>query len=71
MHINTDINAIVNKAKKQRADYIGEKLQGGTLPLAVVLAAAVSIAFLSFTSGPTSDDSAAQAPIVELGSHNG
>mgnify|MGYP001085287596 FL=1 len=70
MHINTDINAIVNKAKKQRADYIGEKLQGGTLPLAVVLAAAVSIAFLSFTGGP-SDEPAAQAPIVELGSHNG
>lgn len=70
MHINTDINAIVNKAKQQRANYIGNKLQGGTLPLAVVLAAAASIAFLSFTDGP-SDEPAAQAPVVEVGSHHG
>ncbi|NNE16897.1 MAG: hypothetical protein HKN10_00335, partial [Myxococcales bacterium] len=51
MHSNPEINALINKAKQQRADYIASKLQGSTLPLAVVLAAAVSIAFLSFTSG--------------------
>ncbi len=70
MHINTDINAIVNKAKQQRADYIGNKLQGGTLPLMVVLAAAASIAFLSFSDAP-SEEPAAQAPVVEVGSYNG
>ena len=70
MHSNTEIDAIINKAKQQRADYIGSKLQGSTLPLAVVLAAAVSIAFLSFTSGP-SDDPSAHNPVVEVGAHNG
>jgi hypothetical protein len=70
MHSTTEINAIINKAKQQRAEYIGSKLQGGTLPVAVVLAAAVSIAFLSFTSGP-SEDAAAQSPVVDVSAHNG
>jgi hypothetical protein len=70
MHSNTEINAVINKAKKQRADYIASKLQASTLPLAVVLAAAVSIAFLSFTSG-SSEDPAAQSPVVEVSAQNG
>jgi hypothetical protein len=70
MHSTAEINAVINKAKQQRADYIGNKLQGGTLPLAVALAAAISIAFLSFTSGP-SDDSTVQNPVVEVSTHNG
>jgi hypothetical protein len=70
MHSNTEIDAIIEKAKQQRAEYIGSKLQGGTLPLAVVLAAAASIAFLSFSSGP-SDDPAAQNPVVEVSAHHG
>ena len=67
MHSNTEIDAIINKAKQQRADYIGNKLQGGTLPLAIVLAAA---AFLSFGGGQ-SEDPTAQNPVVEVGTHNG
>ena len=70
MHSNTEIDAIINKAKHQRADYIGSKLQGGTLPLAVVLAAAASIAFLSFGGGQT-EDPTAQNPVVEVSAHNG
>ncbi len=70
MHSTTEINAVVNKAKQQRADFIASKLQGGTLPIAVVLAAAVSIAFLSFTSAP-SDEPAAQSPVVEVSAQNG
>jgi hypothetical protein len=70
MHSTAEINAVINKAKQQRTDYIGSKLQGGTLPLAVVLAAAASIAFLSFSSGP-SEDPTAQNPVVEVSAHNG
>ena len=70
MHSTADIHAIVNKAKQQRADFIASKLQGGTLPLAVVLAAAASIAFLSFTSAPSADP-AAQSPVVEVSAQHG
>ena len=70
MHSSTEINAVINKAKQQRADYIASKLQGSTLPLAVVLAAAVSIAFISFGGG-SSADPAAQNPVVEVSSQNG
>jgi hypothetical protein len=70
MRSNTEINAIINKAKRQRADYIASKFQGSTLPLAVVLAAAASIAFLSFTSEP-SEHPAAQNPVVDVSAQNG
>lgn len=70
MHSTAEINAVITKAKQQRADFIASKLQGSTLPLAVVLAAAVSIAFISFGGG-SSPDPAAQSPVVEVSAQNG
>jgi hypothetical protein len=70
MHSNTDINAIVNKAKQQRADYIGSKLQGGAFPLAIALAALVAISFVSFDDAP-SESPAAQTPVVQVTAQNG
>ena len=58
MHSTAEINAVINKAKQQRADYIGNKLQGGTLPLAVALAAVISLAFVSFPANRATIDRA-------------
>lgn len=45
-----DINQIVQRAKQQRAEYIGSKIQAHALPIAVV--AALSLALVQFTAEP-------------------
>ena len=63
MNRTANINAIVNKAKQDRADFIGTKLQGGILPVA--LAAVVSLALVSLSSESTQDQ-AETNPVVEV-----
>jgi hypothetical protein len=45
-----EANAIIAKAKQQRAEYIGTSLQAHALPIAAVVA--LSFAFLQFTGEP-------------------
>jgi len=68
MNSTADINAIVNKAKQQRAEYIASKVQGSILPVA--LAAIVSLALIALTSEPAQDQ-ARSNPVVEVSAHNG
>jgi hypothetical protein len=68
MHKTAEINAIVNNAKQQRAEYIAAKLQGGALPVA--LAALVSLALVAL-SGEPSQDQAQTHPVVEVSAQNG
>ena len=66
MHSTADINAIVNKAKQQRAEYIGSKLQGSVLPLA--FAALVTLALVHSSSQPSQ---AEHSPVVDASAQNG
>jgi hypothetical protein len=68
MHSTEEINAVVNKAKQQRAEYIASKVQGGVLPVA--LAALVSLALIGLAGEP-SQDQAQTNPVVEVSTHNG
>jgi hypothetical protein len=68
MNRTADINAIINKAKQQRAEYIASKVQGGVVPVA--LAALVSLALVHFTSAPTPDQ-AQRNPVVDVSAQNG
>jgi hypothetical protein len=68
MHSTTEINAVINKAKRQRADFIASKLQGGVLPITLV--ALVSLALVSLVGEP-SQDQAQTNQVVEVGAHNG
>ena len=68
MNSTADINAIVNKAKQQRADYVANKLQGGAL--AIAIATLVSLAVVSLSGGP-SQDQAQTSSVVEVSDHHG
>lgn len=68
MHSTAEINAIVNKAKQQRADYIAASIQRGALP--ITLAALVSLALVAL-AGESSQDQAQQDPIVAVSAQNG
>jgi len=68
MHSTAEINAIVNKAKQQRAEYIGAKVQQTALPVA--LAALLSLALVQFAAGP-SQDQAQQSHVADASAHNG
>ena len=68
MHSNTEINAVITKAKQQRADYIASKLQGSVLPITLV--ALVSLSLVALASEP-SPDQAQHNPVVEVGAQNG
>lgn len=68
MHSTADINAIVNKAKQDRADFIAAKFQGGILPIA--LAAVVSLALVALFGEPT-EGQAETNPVVEVGTELG
>jgi hypothetical protein len=68
MHSTTEINAVINKAKQQRADFIASKLQAGVLPITLV--ALVSLALVSLAGEP-SQDQAQTNRVVEVGAHNG
>lgn len=49
MNRTTNIDAIVNKAKKQRADYMGTKFQETVLPVALM--AVLSLVLVQFAIG--------------------
>ncbi len=66
MHSTANINAIVNNAKQQRAEYIGSKLQGSVLPVA--FAALVTLALVHSSNQPSQ---AEQTPVVDLSAQNG
>ncbi len=68
MHSTEEINAIVSKAKQDRADFIATKVQGGVLPVA--LAALVSLA-LAYGAIGSSQDQAKQIPVVQATAQNG
>ncbi len=68
MNSTAEINAVVSKAKQQRADYIASKVQAGVLPVA--LAALVSLALVHLSSEP-SQDQAQQNPVVDVSAQNG
>jgi len=68
MHSITEINAIVSKAKQDRADFIASKVQGGVLPVA--LAAIVSLALVYGTLG-SSQEQAQENPVVQVSAQNG
>ena len=67
MHSTAEINAIVNKAKQDRADFIATKVQGGVLPVA--LAAIVSLALAYGTIG-SSQEQAQENPGVQVSAQN-
>ena len=66
MNSTADINAIVNKAKQQRADYVASKLQGSILPVA--FAALVALALVHSSSQPSQ---AEHTPAVDHSAQNG
>jgi hypothetical protein len=68
MHSTAEINAVVTKAKQQRADYIASKVQGGVLPVAFVTL--VSLTLLLVDSKPT-ENQAELNPIVDVSAENG
>ena len=68
MHSTAEINAVINKAKQDRADFIATKVQGGVLPVA--LAVLVSLALVHVAGGP-SQDQAQQDPVVQVNAQNG
>jgi len=68
MKSTAEINAVISKAKQQRADYIASKVQGGILPVALV--ALVSLALVHLSSEP-SQDQAQQSPVVDVSAQNG
>lgn len=68
MHSTAEINAIVSKAKQDRADFIANKVQGGVLPVA--LAALVSLALVYGTIG-SSQEQAQENPVVQVSAQNG
>ena len=68
MHSTTEINAVINKAKQNRADFIATKVQGGVLPVA--LAAIVSLALAYGTIG-SSEEQAQENPVVQVSAQNG
>lgn len=68
MHSTAEINAVITKAKQQRADYIASKLQGGVLPITLV--ALVSLALVALAGEP-SQDQAQTSRVVEVSAHNG
>ena len=68
MNRTAEINAVINKAKQQRAHYIGSKLQGSVLPVA--LAALVSLALVQLAGSP-SQDQAPQSSVVQVSAQNG
>jgi hypothetical protein len=68
MHSTTEINAVISKAKQQRADFIASKLQGGVLPITLV--ALVSLALVALAGEP-SQDQAQTNQVVEVGAQNG
>ena len=68
MHSTTEINAVINKAKQQRADFIASKVQGGVLPITLV--ALVSLALVTLVGEP-SQDQAQTNQVVEVGAQNG
>lgn len=68
MHSTEEINAVINKAKQQRAEYIASKVQGVALPVALV--AVLSIALVQLVGGPTQDQ-AQQNPVAQVSAQNG
>ena len=68
MHSTAAINAVINKAKQDRADFIANKVQGGVLPVA--LAVLVSLALVHVAAGPNQDQ-AQQNPVVQVSAQNG
>ena len=68
MHSTAEINAVITKAKQQRADFIASKVQGGVLPVA--LAAVVSLALVYGTFG-SSQEQAQESPVVQVSAQNG
>ena len=68
MNRTAEINAIIEKAKQQRAEYIGTKIQENALPVA--LAAVLSLALVQFAAGP-SPDQAHEGSLVQFDSQAG
>ena len=68
MHSTTEINAVINKAKQNRADYIAATVQRGIVPVA--LAPLVSLALVAL-SGEPSQDQAQPTPAVETSTQLG
>lgn len=68
MYRTAEINAIIDQAKQQRAEYIAAKVQGVGLP--VVLMAVLSIALVQLAGG-SSEDQAQQSPAVDVSAQNG
>ena len=68
MHSTTEINAVINKAKQNRADYIAATVQRGIVPVA--LATLVSLALVAL-SGEPSQDQAQPNPAVETSTQLG
>ena len=68
MHSTTDINAVINQAKQNRADYIAATVQRGIVPVA--LATLVSLALVAL-SGEPSQEQAQPNPAVETSTQLG
>ena len=65
MHSTAEINSIVDKAKQQRAEFIGSKLQGSVLPVA--FAALVTLALVHSSNPPSQ---AEHTPVVDVSEMN-
>ena len=63
----TEINAILNQAKQQRAEHIGAAFQWSVLPVAFAALLSVGVA-LTVGSSP---DHAHQSPVVDTTVHHG
>jgi hypothetical protein len=67
MRSTPDIDAIIRKAKRQRADYIASTLRGRMLPLALV--ALLSFALVQFAVG-TSEEQAQPDAVADASMQN-
>jgi hypothetical protein len=59
-----DINRVIERAKHQRADFIGSAVQAYALP--AVLVAGLSLMLLQFSANPPSDTVERGAPVAQV-----
>lgn len=59
-----DINRVIERAKHQRADFIGSAVQAYALP--AVLVAGLSLMLLQFSANPPADTVERGAPVAQV-----
>ena len=64
MNNSHDINQVIERAKNQRAEFIGSAIQAYALPAALV--AGLSLMLLQFSANPPADTVERGAPVAQV-----